>query len=37
MDNQARRRKQLSVDKWVKHIVAQLNSIESTLDLIATA
>ncbi|MFE9636951.1 RacP protein [Streptomyces sp. NPDC006463] len=24
-------------DKWVKHIVAQLNSIESTLDLIATA
>ena len=24
-------------DKWVRHIVAQLNSIESTLDLIATA
>ncbi|MEU6313801.1 RacP protein [Streptomyces sp. NPDC047014] len=24
-------------DKWVKHIVAQLNSIESTLDLIANA
>ncbi|AIJ11045.1 MULTISPECIES: hypothetical protein [Streptomyces] len=24
-------------DKWVKHIVAQLNSIESTLDLIASA
>lgn len=24
-------------DKWVKHIVAQLNSIESTLDLITTA
>ncbi|CAM5637519.1 hypothetical protein SBADM41S_09766 [Streptomyces badius] len=24
-------------DKWVRHIVAQLNSIESTLDLIASA
>lgn len=24
-------------DKWVKHIVAQLNSIESTLDLIASS
>ncbi|MFF5522617.1 RacP protein [Streptomyces coeruleorubidus] len=24
-------------DKWVKHIVAQLNSIESTLDLINSA
>ncbi|MEW2135744.1 RacP protein [Streptomyces sp. NPDC005409] len=24
-------------DRWVKHIVAQLNSIESTLDLMATA
>ncbi|MEU9530409.1 RacP protein [Streptomyces sp. NPDC048210] len=24
-------------DKWVKHIVAQLSSIESTLDLIASA
>ncbi len=24
-------------DQWVRHIVAQLNSIESTLDLIATA
>ncbi|MFD3940724.1 RacP protein [Streptomyces sp. NPDC058611] len=24
-------------DKWVRHIVAQLNSIESTLDLMATA
>ncbi|AGP51666.1 hypothetical protein M271_00125 [Streptomyces rapamycinicus NRRL 5491] len=23
-------------DKWVRHIVAQLNSIESTLDLIAS-
>ncbi|WP_327733147.1 RacP protein [Streptomyces nojiriensis] len=24
-------------DKWVRHITAQLNSIESTLDLMATA
>ncbi|ORT57169.1 hypothetical protein BKD26_26430 [Streptomyces sp. CB03238] len=24
-------------DKWVRHIVAQLNSIESTLGLIASA
>ncbi|MCX4429967.1 MULTISPECIES: RacP protein [Streptomyces] len=24
-------------DKWVKHIVAQLNSIESTLDLVASS
>ncbi|WP_344570877.1 RacP protein [Streptomyces axinellae] len=24
-------------DKWVRHIVAQLNSIESTLDLIASS
>ncbi|MFE4861242.1 RacP protein [Streptomyces sp. NPDC056670] len=24
-------------DKWARHLVAQLNSIESTLDLIATA
>ncbi len=24
-------------DKWVRHIVAQLNSTESTLDLIASA
>ncbi len=24
-------------DKWVRHIIAQLNSVESTLDLIATA
>ncbi|WP_328315416.1 MULTISPECIES: RacP protein [Streptomyces] len=24
-------------DKWVRHIVAQLNSIESTLDLVASA
>jgi hypothetical protein len=24
-------------DKWVRHIVAQLNSVESTLDLIASA
>ncbi|MFI6951456.1 RacP protein [Streptomyces sp. NPDC050422] len=24
-------------DKWVRHIVAQLNSIESTLDLISSA
>ncbi|AMW15062.1 RacP protein [Streptomyces qaidamensis] len=24
-------------DKWIKHIVAQLNSIESTLDLIASS
>ncbi|MDT0347522.1 RacP protein [Streptomyces litchfieldiae] len=24
-------------DKWIKHIVAQLNSIESTLDLITTS
>ncbi|MFF0517028.1 RacP protein [Streptomyces sp. NPDC004250] len=24
-------------DKWVKHIVAQLNSIESTLDLISSS
>ncbi|MEJ8662227.1 RacP protein [Streptomyces sp. MS1.AVA.4] len=24
-------------DKWVKHIVAQLNSIESTLDLMTTS
>ena len=23
-------------DRWVKHIVAQLNSVESTLDLIAS-
>lgn len=24
-------------DKWVKHIIAQLNSIESTLDLVVSA
>lgn len=24
-------------DKWIKHIVAQLNFIESTLDLIASS
>ncbi len=24
-------------DKWVKHIIAQLNSIESTLDLVVSS
>lgn len=24
-------------DKWIKHIIAQLNSIESTLDLVVSS